>query len=325
MKHIVLSILMLLCLCSWQSSSYTAQIALEQKTKKKSTKTSKKGKKEDIGNQDIPLIATSNEDNTTTDIEIEPNAINATPQIEMTTTYTSGEDNKIYTNPEVKAGYLGGLQEFNKHFLADFRVPVVDNDVSKIRLIVQFVVEKDSTLTDIKIMRDPGYGAGKEALRVLKTMNKWIPAQDKGVNVRSRFTLPITVELKLEEVQSEKPLLLVGMPPENKVDYTNDTIYTAVTVGPEYPGGMQAFTKTFLSRFRKPDVDIDLKQTEVILSLTFDQDGVITKIVILKDPGYGIGIEANRVVAAMSKWKPAFLDEKPVRYQLTLPITISLE
>ena len=45
-------------------------------------------------------------------------------------------------------------------------------------------------------MRDPGYGVGQEAIRVLKTMPKWKPALNKGKAVRSQFTLPVTIRVQ---------------------------------------------------------------------------------------------------------------------------------
>ncbi len=58
-----------------------------------------------------------------------------------------------------------------------------------------FVVEKDGTLTDIKVLRDPGYGIGKVAEKVLRSMPKWKPAVQNGRSVRSQFTLPITIQV----------------------------------------------------------------------------------------------------------------------------------
>jgi protein TonB len=65
------------------------------------------------------------------------------------------------------------------------------------RIIVQFVVEKDGSLTGIKILRDPGYGLGKEAERVLKSVKtKWSPGIQNGKPVRASYNLPITINVK---------------------------------------------------------------------------------------------------------------------------------
>ncbi len=61
---------------------------------------------------------------------------------------------------------------------------------------VQFVVEKDGSIVESKVLRDIGGGCGKEALRVVKLMPKWMPRKQGGKRVRSEFTLPIVFQYK---------------------------------------------------------------------------------------------------------------------------------
>lgn len=68
------------------------------------------------------------------------------------------------------------------------------------RAVVQFVVEKDGSITDARILRDPGAGTGAEALRVVNSMNsmpaKWTPGRQRGKPVRVQFTLPVSFKLE---------------------------------------------------------------------------------------------------------------------------------
>ncbi|ESU21067.1 hypothetical protein FEDK69T_26220 [Flavobacterium enshiense DK69] len=105
------------------------------------------------------------------------------------------DDNKVYVAVEVQAGPNGGMPGFYKKFASSFSAPEVDEGVSQIRVMLSFVVEKDGSFTDVKVLRDPGYGAGKEAIRVLKSMPNWKPAIQNGRPVRSQFTLPITIQV----------------------------------------------------------------------------------------------------------------------------------
>ena len=105
------------------------------------------------------------------------------------------DDNKVYVAVEVQAGPNGGMPGFYKKFASSFNAPEVDEGVSQIRVMLSFVVEKDGSFTDVKVLRDPGYGAGKEAIRVLKNMPNWKPAIQNGRPVRSQFTLPITIQV----------------------------------------------------------------------------------------------------------------------------------
>lgn len=74
----------------------------------------------------------------------------------------------------------------------NYRVP--DEEGLKGNVFVTFVVEKDGSLTDIKVLRDIGYGTGKEAIRVLKSSPKWIPGEQNGKKVRVQYSLPIRIQ-----------------------------------------------------------------------------------------------------------------------------------
>lgn len=107
-----------------------------------------------------------------------------------------GDIDQVFVAVQVKAEPPGGMQAFQKQFISRFRTPDIDSSVKRLQVIVMFIVERDGSLTDIKVLRDPGYGAGKEAVRVLKNMPKWKPAVQNGRNVRSQFTLPITIQVQ---------------------------------------------------------------------------------------------------------------------------------
>ena len=69
-----------------------------------------------------------------------------------------------------------------------------DEEGLKGKVYVTFVVEKDGSLTDIKVLRDIGYGTGKEAIRVLKATPRWNPGEQNGKKVRCTFSLPISLQ-----------------------------------------------------------------------------------------------------------------------------------
>jgi protein TonB len=62
---------------------------------------------------------------------------------------------------------------------------------------MSFVIEKDGSMTDIKVVRNPGYGLDKEAIRVLKSLRtKWSAGMKNGKKVRTQYTLPILVKME---------------------------------------------------------------------------------------------------------------------------------
>ena len=100
-------------------------------------------------------------------------------------------DEEVYTNAETKPQFDGGISEFYNYVGKNYRVPEVEGLNGKV--YVQFVIEKDGSLTDIKIIRDIGHGTGQEAVRVLKNSPKWIPAKQNGRPVRILYSLPISI------------------------------------------------------------------------------------------------------------------------------------
>lgn len=100
------------------------------------------------------------------------------------------EDNTVYNAVEVRPDFPGGIQKFYDFVSKNYRAP--EEDI-KGKVFVQFVVEKDGSLTDIKVMRDLGYGTGAEAIRVLKKSPKWKPGIQNGRPVRVLYSLPINI------------------------------------------------------------------------------------------------------------------------------------
>jgi TonB family protein len=63
-------------------------------------------------------------------------------------------------------------------------------------IIVQFIVEKNGSLTNLLIVKGLGYGCDEETLRLVRMMPKWQPGYQKGKPVRVRFNLPIRFKIK---------------------------------------------------------------------------------------------------------------------------------
>lgn len=91
--------------------------------------------------------------------------------------------------------YPGGIDAFLATVGKRFKTPETE-EIKTLRVMVYFVIEKDGSLSNIRVTRDPGYGLGKEAIRVLNTMTtKWSPGYRNGNPVRTAYNLPITVNV----------------------------------------------------------------------------------------------------------------------------------
>lgn len=106
------------------------------------------------------------------------------------------EDNTIYNSAgiQVQAAFPGGIDKLRSFVANNFNAPEADSGAKSGTVYMSFVVEKDGSITDIKAMRDIGYGSGAEGVRVLKKITtKFAPGEQNGKKVRSTFMLPIKV------------------------------------------------------------------------------------------------------------------------------------
>ncbi|MGI4728097.1 MAG: energy transducer TonB [Janthinobacterium lividum] len=92
--------------------------------------------------------------------------------------------------------FPGGEAAFGNYLSKNIRYPpVAKENNTQGRVIVSFVVERDGSLTDIKVLRDIGGGCGPEAVRVLSKSPHWTPGIQNGKAVRVAYTMPVNFTL----------------------------------------------------------------------------------------------------------------------------------
>ncbi|MDN4164697.1 energy transducer TonB [Cytophagales bacterium LB-30] len=106
------------------------------------------------------------------------------------------EADQIFQIVEDPAGFPGGQGEFNKFLSKNLKYPSQAQRMGIEGVVyVQFVVDKDGTLTDIKVAKGIGAGLDEEAIRVLKQSPKWKPGKQRGRAVRQSMIIPIRFKL----------------------------------------------------------------------------------------------------------------------------------
>jgi len=110
---------------------------------------------------------------------------------------TETDPNQIFVsveqNPEFKNGGQPGFIAFLQKTI---RFPAVDRENGTSgRVIIQFVVEKDGSLTDIKILRTPSPTMGDAAVSAIKSSPAWRPGKQNGQPVRVQYTIPFSFSL----------------------------------------------------------------------------------------------------------------------------------
>lgn len=104
---------------------------------------------------------------------------------------------EVFMVAEQMPEFPGGMKEMLKFLQENVKYPenAMKNNVQG-RVIVQFVVEKDGTPTEFKVLRSVDPDLDAEALRVMKAMPKWKPGMQKGQVVRVKFTVPVSFKLQ---------------------------------------------------------------------------------------------------------------------------------
>lgn len=106
-------------------------------------------------------------------------------------------EEQIFTVVENEPEFPGGMEALYKYLAQNIKYPQLarDNGITG-KVYVTFVVEKDGSIANPKVLRDIGGGCGAEAIRVVKAMPKWSPGKQRGKAVRVQFNLPVSFNLK---------------------------------------------------------------------------------------------------------------------------------
>ncbi len=106
-------------------------------------------------------------------------------------------DDKIYEVCEQMPIFEGGDAALLKYLRENLKYPDKTKDRGvQGRLVIGFIVEKDGSLTEVKVLRPVDIDLDAEVLRLVKGMPKWIPGRHNGQRVRVRYLLPIHICLQ---------------------------------------------------------------------------------------------------------------------------------
>ena len=106
-------------------------------------------------------------------------------------------NDKVYEKVEVMPEFPGGEQAMMEFVAKNVQYPkeAMEKEISG-RVMVGFIVEKDGSISDAKVVKGIGGGCDEEAVRVVKAMPKWKPGKEKGKAVRVSFMMQFTFKLQ---------------------------------------------------------------------------------------------------------------------------------
>jgi protein TonB len=109
-------------------------------------------------------------------------------------------DDEVFVVVEEQAEFPGGLDSMYAYIVKNLKYPELAKEKGiEGRVFVSFIIEKDGSISNVKILRGIGGGCDEAAVEMIKNMPKWKPGTQRGKPVRVQFNLPIKFELEKDK------------------------------------------------------------------------------------------------------------------------------
>jgi len=274
----------------------------------------------------------------------------------VTITMKKGDDDeKAFEHVEKMPVFPGGDMAMMEFLSKNIKYPVeAQKKELQGRVVVSFVVEKDGSLSDVKVAKSVDPQLDEEALRVVKSMPNWTPGMHNGKTVRVKYYVPISYRLNgpatKTDGQTAPALRPADSPTAQPSASSGEKPYEVVEQMPEFPGGMRAMMEYLSSNVKYPveaqkmgeqgrvivgfivEKDGTVSNAKVVKSNRFvlaqvpTEGGVVTKLETSEGPViHELEAEALRVVQSMPKWTPGKQKGKAVRVKYNLPVSFRLQ
>lgn len=207
-------------------------------------------------------------------------------------------ESRIYTNLDTMPEFPGGSVELITYIESELEYPELARKANINGIVnVDFVIEKDGSVSNVTISNKLGYGCDEAAAKVVLRMPLWEPAYYAGVAVRAMLSVPVTFK----------------------------SFYEIVETMPEFPGGRNAMYNFINQNRVYPEEALENKiEGQVIVSLLVAADGSLSNIELAKGIGGGCDEEALRLVSIMPAWQPGMHYGKPVAVKYNLAVGFKL-
>jgi TonB family protein len=208
-----------------------------------------------------------------------------------------------------KAVFPGGDLALTKFYSLNLKTPdvAIKHGIQGC-VTVGFDVEEDGTLDNFVVLKSVAPSLDEEALRVVKSMPKFVPAMSFGKQIKSKSEQTICFERNRNRTATEAI-------PEDSLNKM-----------PSFPGGKIAMFKYLSDNFKYPE---DARKRGIegqpVVEFTVEKDGTLTDIHIRKSVNASLDREALRLVYSMPKWIPGLKDGKPVGKKYSVPVNFSLK
>ena len=221
---------------------------------------------------------------------------------------------------------IGGIAKivshFNRTFVPDITIPEWSKPVQVTEVVLPEI--KEPVLPEVKSQN------GKATIEKDQLIN---PEIVKSVDANSDIVTNIENKNASDVISDKNGTLgLNPIPSRSGTEIPKDSDFDSTIVNsisldkiPEFPGGINKFYNYVGNNFEKPEIEV-IETFRVYVSFVIEKDGSMTDIKVIRDPGFGLGKEAIRVLKSLkTKWSPGMIGSKPVRTAYNLPIAIEMQ
>ena len=242
------------------------------------------------------------------------------------------DNDSVFQVVDVMPEFPGGVNALISHVGQNVIYPAeaMEKEIQG-RVFVGFVVEKDGSISNVKVLKGIGSGCDEEAVRVISSMPKWKPGKLKGKPVRVSYQIPISFQIgnpqKTKEQDNSGETSKVGEV-KKTVPYGPDKngVYQIVEEMPKFPGGENALMDYVAKNVVYPkEAQEKGISGRVFVGFIVEKDGSVSEVKVLRGIGGGCDEEAVRVISGLPKWKPGKQEGKPVRVSYQMPINFKLQ
>ncbi|WP_151086003.1 energy transducer TonB [Hymenobacter baengnokdamensis] len=257
-------------------------------------------------------------------------------------TYTQDDPKRVYEAVEQPAVPKGGPAAYAEYLQSHQKYPTAALQAKQEGTVqVSFVVERNGTVDEVKVVQPVAPLLDAEAIRVIKAAPRWTPAHNHGQTVRQHVTVPVSFVLApgsgevVEIPAAGSPAPGRPLPPGAvaAAPGTSSVVGTAANgaaiIRPEKSaqpaGGNAAFFSWIAANQKYPDLARKRHiQAKVPVEFTVQPDGSLTDVRVVQKHGSGLDEEAVRLIKAAPKWEPATYQGKPIKQKMTLPVIFQL-
>ncbi len=212
---------------------------------------------------------------------------------------------EIFADPEQQPHFPGGETALLKYLQENIKYPPkAAKDSIQGRVVVQFLIDPQGCVGEVKVARSVSEELDAEAVRVVKTLPRFVPGRMYGKAVNAWYTLPVTFKLQ-DKLEPAKP--------------------KDVEVKAKFPGGEDALAQFLKEHIKYPPKAAKNRiQGRVDVEFMVDKTGKVYDIRVVESVDKDLDKEAVRVCRLLPDFIPASVNGEPVEVLFKLPIKFNI-